>query len=90
VRDPDAAVAKLLAARQKTHGDFAEMAAISRALKAVIADRAARLSPTQHEALDQIAVKLARIVCGDPNHADHWSDIAGYARLGAPQGDTED
>jgi len=36
----------------------------------------------QGEAIHMICVKLARIVCGDPNHADHWDDIAGYARLG--------
>lgn len=29
-----------------------------------------------------ILAKIARIVSGDPNHADHWDDIAGYALLG--------
>jgi hypothetical protein len=72
----------LLAARQATHGDFAETAAVAQAIKTVIGDRAARLPPVQQEALDQIATKLARILCGDANHADHWHDMAGYARLG--------
>jgi hypothetical protein len=40
------------------------------------------LDPGQREALDMIAVKISRILAGDPNHADHWDDIAGYAYLG--------
>jgi hypothetical protein len=35
----------------------------------------------QREAIDMIMVKLSRILCGDPNHKDHWDDIAGYAML---------
>ena len=25
--------------------------------------------------------KIGRILAGDPNHKDHWVDIAGYANL---------
>jgi hypothetical protein len=28
-----------------------------------------------------IAVKLARILCGDPDFHDHWQDVIGYAKL---------
>jgi hypothetical protein len=73
----------LLDARRRRHGNFAETAAVAQAIKAAFGDRAARLPPVQREALDQIAAKLARILCGDANHADHWLDLAGYARLGA-------
>jgi hypothetical protein len=73
----------LLAARQATHGDFAETATLAQAIKGVIGRRAASLPPMQREALDQIATKLARILAGDANHADHWDDVAGYARLAA-------
>jgi hypothetical protein len=31
--------------------------------------------------LEMIAHKIGRVLAGDPNHADHWDDIAGYARL---------
>lgn len=31
------------------------------------------------EALDMIAVKVSRIVTGDPTYLDNWDDIAGYA-----------
>lgn len=33
------------------------------------------------EALEMIAHKIARICNGDPNYADNWVDIAGYATL---------
>lgn len=33
------------------------------------------------EALHMIAHKMARVVCGDPYHADNFVDIAGYAEL---------
>lgn len=41
----------------------------------------AQLAPDQLEALDMIAHKIGRILEGDPNYADSWHDIAGYAKL---------
>jgi hypothetical protein len=41
----------------------------------------ARLDPDQKEALEMIVHKIARILNGDPNYADSWVDIAGYAKL---------
>lgn len=35
----------------------------------------------QTNALHMISVKAARIVNGDPNYADSWRDIAGFATL---------
>jgi hypothetical protein len=35
----------------------------------------------QREALEMICHKMSRIVYGDPNYADSWVDIAGYAKL---------
>ena len=35
----------------------------------------------EQEALDMIFHKIARILNGDPNYADSWHDIAGYATL---------
>lgn len=35
----------------------------------------------QVEALEMIAHKIGRIINGDPNYADSWHDIAGYAKL---------
>jgi len=44
-------------------------------------DWAEQLAPDQREALEMIQVKIARIINGDPNYADNWRDIEGYARL---------
>ena len=39
------------------------------------------LAYDQQESLDMICHKIARIVNGDPDYADSWVDIAGYAKL---------
>lgn len=39
------------------------------------------MQPDQKEALDMVAHKIGRILNGDPNYADSWVDIAGYAKL---------
>ena len=39
------------------------------------------LGNDQQEALEMIAHKLGRIANGDPDYADSWVDIAGYAKL---------
>jgi hypothetical protein len=70
----------LVEAREATHSAFADTPAVAQALKSVFAAAgAARFEPVQREALDQIAVKLARILAGDPGCADHWRDLAEIA-----------
>lgn len=39
------------------------------------------LDPDQKEALEMIVHKIGRILNGDPDYADSWHDIAGYAKL---------
>lgn len=77
----------LLDERQKTHGDYAHHAFITQELKHVMQTQQnwLRLSPSQREALDMIAHKIGRVLAGNPNHADHWDDIAGYSRLASKQ-----
>jgi hypothetical protein len=74
---------QLLSERGKTHGDFSDHASVTYAIKDAIHSlgNADKLTVVQREALDMIAHKIGRIMAGDPNHADHWDDIAGYARL---------
>ena len=75
---------ELLTSRNSTHGDFADNARVSQALKFIIANHTGhKVSLTQHEALDMICLKISRIITGDPNFKDHWDDIAGYATLAA-------
>ena len=70
---------KTLADRQKTHGDFQQVAKVAESLMNNIEFQ--RLSASQSFAVRMIVGKLARIVCGNPDEPDHWHDIAGYARL---------
>jgi len=76
---------QIVTSRQRTHGEWPLTASIAQKLKACLAEgiaaRARPLTAAQREALDMILAKIARIVSGDPNHTDHWDDIAGYARL---------
>ena len=84
-------VQQTLTDRDKTHGSYPLVADTIVNLKQV-AHRAAhrarennpdlpQLSPAQAEGIDMILHKIGRILNGDPNEADHWRDIAGYATL---------
>ena len=74
-------VCATLAERGKTHGDFGFVAAVSQDIKEHITINSGGMGPEKVEALDMIATKIARILCGNPNEPDHWKDIEGYARL---------
>lgn len=69
--------------RARTHGDYNRTARLAQDLKTRIRGEDHRLSHAQLEALEMICVKMARIVCGNPDEPDHWLDICGYATLGA-------
>lgn len=73
---------KILAERQATHGDFERCARLSQRIKSIIASADRGLTHQQREALEMIAVKMARILNGGQDHSDSWQDIAGYAHLG--------
>lgn len=77
----------ILADRAKTHGDYARHAGTTQCLKSVMrhTQNWGDLGPWQTEALEMIAHKIGRILNGDPDHIDHWDDIAGYATLVANQ-----
>ena len=76
-------ISALLDEREKTHGDFADVARVANDILNAISrgPNDGKLSPVQAEALKMIASKLGRIMSGDPNEADHWRDISGYAQL---------
>lgn len=73
---------QILNDRQNTHGDFANCARISQEFKMIIAANDNNLSHAEREAVEMIALKLARILNGGNRHKDSWQDIAGYALLG--------
>lgn len=74
----------LTAERHSTHGDWLQQSTLANVLKIHIHESYnwRTLQPYQREAIDMIAVKLSRILCGNPDEPDHWDDIAGYAFLG--------
>lgn len=78
-------IATTLAERGARYGSFEDHAAVTQKLKHVmfvhVKARGKTLAPDQVEALEMIAHKIGRIVNGDPDYADSWADIAGYAQL---------
>lgn len=76
-------IEETLAERGKRYGNFAGHASISQSLKRVMQGTAGwdRLNDAQREALDMVQHKVARVLNGDPDYADNWHDIAGYATL---------
>ena len=78
-------VTAVLTERGNRYGKFTGHAEVTQTLKAIFRARMGekwdRLADDQKECLDMIAHKLGRIINGDPNYADSWIDIAGYAKL---------
>jgi hypothetical protein len=55
------------------------------ALKQAAADcQTSKLSDKQQYCIDMMLMKISRILQGNPNKADTWHDIEGYAKLGKP------
>jgi len=79
-----------LAERGSRYGKFTGHARITQRLKGFMqeTDKWQKLEPDQCEALEMIAHKIGRILNGDPNYADSWVDIAGYAKLVADRLET--
>ncbi len=83
--------------RGNRYGDFTDHALIAQDLQSVMRSSVTKYSPiqddngyyngwnnlstVQRQALTVIADKIARILSGDPNYADNWHDIQGYAKL---------
>lgn len=80
------ALTQTLTERGSRYGKFKDHAIVTQKLKAVLRDHMGpakwgALTPSQVESLEMICHKLGRIANGDPNYADSWVDIAGYAKL---------
>lgn len=81
--------ADLVASREETHGNYADVSRIAQSIKQIISyecsnriDRSQKPLFLAHvESLEMIAVKIGRIIAGDPTFQEHWDDIAGYARI---------
>ena len=72
----------ILDERATTYGSFVDVAGFAQEMKnAIRMCNNSELDDDQMEALDMITSKIARIVHGNPNYVDSWTDIAGYATL---------
>lgn len=74
--------------RNKTHAPsdkFKELAKTAQSLKLIfrsaLVEKDVWIDDDMMEAIDLICTKMARIAHGNPNHIDHWLDIAGYSQL---------
>jgi hypothetical protein len=71
--------------RGSRYGDFKGHASatmqLKRQIRIELIHRGKSLADDQMEALDMICHKIGRIINGDPDYADSWHDIAGYAQL---------
>lgn len=76
-------VDKLLDDRGSKYGNYLRQAKIVEFLWKVVSEgfNNKRIEADQSDALRMICVKMSRIVNGDPDYADNWRDIAGYAML---------
>lgn len=76
-------ITEILDERGKRYGKFKDHAELCQNLKhtMILTDVWQILEPDQRESLEMICHKIARILNGDPNYADSWIDIAGYAQL---------
>lgn len=76
-------ISQVLNERGSRYGKFEGHARITQHLKSVMFAHKLRqeFDDDMVEALEMIAHKIGRIINGDPNYADSWIDIAGYAKL---------
>lgn len=76
---------EILKERGARYGNYLQQTQISSALMKVMDDalkaRGKTLASDQSDALIMSAVKISRIINGDPDYPDNWRDIEGYAKL---------
>lgn len=73
----------VLAERGDRYGAFTGHADITQGIKQVMhgTPNWPSLNNDQKEALEMVAHKVGRILNGDPNYIDSWTDLIGYSRL---------
>lgn len=76
---------EVLTERHNNYGSFYDLARVAQEFKNIthihLIHANKHLEADQHEALELIFTKIARIVNGNADNVDSWVDIAGYAKL---------
>lgn len=72
-----------LAERGARYGEFADHAEVTQSIKVSIAsgNNWYTLDDDMKEAMEMVAHKFGRILNGDPDYIDSWTDCIGYLRL---------
>lgn len=87
---PKDTVAEITTARGSVYGPFLHNALVAQHIKAAMRAlpdpdneglKWENLPIDVREGLDLIALKISRIVTGDPEYLDNWDDIGGYAKI---------
>lgn len=80
---PQDSTLQVLDERAKNYGKFSGIGQLTQTFKSILREAPSweGMQPDQKESLEMIVHKLARILNGNPDYADSWVDIAGYARL---------
>ena len=73
----------VLVDRGGKYGEYSRHAKLSQEFKKVMKHSSnwLTLNESMKESLEMIVHKMARILNGDPTHADSWVDISGYSTL---------
>ena len=73
----------VLEERGSRYGSFEGHAQITQDMKDIMhnSPKWAELNAIQREALEMVTHKIGRILNGDPNYKDSWTDIIGYTKL---------
>lgn len=87
---PEDSTVEVLTERAKNYGKFSGIGQLTQTFKSIMREAPSwqGMQPDQKESLEMIVHKLARILNGNPDYADSWVDIAGYARLVADRLET--
>lgn len=74
---------QILKDRGSRYGEFCEHAFITQGIKAAMATGRNwdGIDDDMRECLEMVAHKIGRILNGDPDYIDSWTDIIGYTRL---------
>ena len=74
---------QILEERGSRYGDFGSHAIITQNIKAAMrhSPNWNKLPNDMKEALEMMALKISRILNGDPMWIDSWTDAVGYAQL---------
>lgn len=80
---PKPTINDVLNQRETTHGNFGDNARISQATKSLWRSEPGwnMLDDDMKEVLEMEALKIGRILSGNPNEPDHWLDNSGYPAM---------